>query len=128
MSFDHTIGGWLKSDDAARLTAGGETMAVVRKKSLLRILASHEAQRIGLSVSEADVQATSDWFRRSFGLSAEKDLSHWIECQGLTEAAFIRVMYDFTVVRLLEEAYAEEINGLVPDQIAISTARFRTTA
>jgi hypothetical protein len=37
-------------------------------------------------------------------------------------------MYDFTVVRLLEEAYAEEINGLVPDQIAISTARFRTTA
>ena len=128
ISFDRTIGGWLKPDDAARLTACGETMAVVRKKAMLRILASHEAERTGLKVTEADVQATSDWFRRGFGLLADKELARWLECQGLTEAAFARVMHDFTVVRLLEEAYAEEIDGLVSDQIAISTARLRTSA
>src|SRR5204862_5560393 len=109
-----------KSDDAARLTVCGDTMAVVRKRVLLRILARHEAERTGLSVTEAEVQATSDWFRRGFGLLADKELSRWIECQGLTEAAFAGVMHDFTVVRLLEEAYAEEINGLVSNQIAIS--------
>jgi hypothetical protein len=128
MNFDRSIGGWLKPDDAARLTACGETMAVIRKKALLRILARREAERSGLKVTEADVQATSDWFRHGFGLLVDKDFSHWIECQGLTEAAFARVIRDFTVVRLLEEACAEEINGLVSDQIAISTARLRTSA
>jgi len=47
MSFDRTIDGWFKAQDAARLTACGETMAVVRKKALLRILACHDADRTG---------------------------------------------------------------------------------
>jgi hypothetical protein len=128
MSFDRTIDGWIKADDAARLTACGETMAVVRKKALLRILACHDADRAGISVTDADIKATCDWFRRGFGLLADEDFSRWIECQKLTEAAFARAMHDFTVVRLLEEAYAEEINELVPDQIAISTARLRSSA
>jgi len=128
MSFDRTIDGWFKAQDAARLTACGETMAVVRKKALLRILACHDADRTGVNVTEADIQATSDWFRRGFGLMADDDLSHWIECQGLTEAAFAKAMRDFTIVRLLEEAYAKEINEMVPDQIAISAARLRSSA
>jgi hypothetical protein len=128
MSFDRTIDGWVRADDAARLTACGETMAVVRKKALLRILARHDVDRAGVSITDADVQATSEWFRRGFGLMAAEDLSHWIKCQGLTEAAFARAMHDFTVVRLLEEAYAGEIDALVPDQIAISTARLRSSA
>jgi hypothetical protein len=128
MSFDRTIDGWMKADDAARLTACGETMAVVRKKALLRILARHDADRVGISVTDADIKATADWFRRGFGLFTDEDFSRWIECQKLTEAAFARAMHDFTVVRLLEAAYAEEINELVPDQIAISTARLRSRA
>jgi hypothetical protein len=128
MNFDRSIGGWLKPDDAARLTACGETMAVIRKKVLLRILARREAERSGLKVTEADVQATSDWFRHGFGLLADKDLTSWIECQGLTEDAFARAMHDFTVVRMIEEAYADEISGLASDQIAVSTARLRTSA
>ena len=126
MSFDRSVDGWLKADDTAGLTACGETMAVVRKKALLRILARHDADRTGLRITDAAIQATSDWFRRGFGLLADKDLADWIECQGLTEAAFARAMSDFTIVRLLEEAYAEEIDGLVPNQIAISTARLRS--
>jgi hypothetical protein len=128
MSFDRTIDGWLKADDATRLTACGETMAVVRKKALLRILALHDADRAGISVTDADIKATSDWFRRGFGLLADEDFSHWIECQKLTETAFAKAMHDFTVVRLLEEAYAEDINELVPDQIAIGTARLRPSS
>jgi hypothetical protein len=128
MSFKSAIDGWMRADDAARLTACGETMAVVRKKALLRILACHDADRAGISVTDADIKATSGWFRRGFGLLADEDFSHWIECQNLTEAAFAKAMHDFTVVRLLEEAYTEEIDQLVPAQIAISTARLRSSA
>jgi hypothetical protein len=127
MSFDRTIDGWMKTD-AAGLTACGETMAVVRKKALLRILARHDADRAGISITDADIKATSDGFRRGFGLLADEDFSHWIACQKLTEAAFAEAMHDFAVVRLLEESYAGEIDRLVPDQIAISTARLRSSA
>lgn len=128
MSFDRTIDGWMKTNDAAELTGCGETMAVVRKKCLLRILACHDADRANISITGSDVQATSDWFRLGFGLVAEEDFSHWIDSQKLTRAAFASAMHDFTITRLLEQAYAEEINELVPNQIAISTARFRSSA
>jgi|SRR5437899_88476 hypothetical protein len=126
MSFDRTIDGWRKTSDAAELTACGETMAVVRKKCLLRILARRDADHADISIAGSDMQATSDWFRGSFGLLAEEDFSNWIESQKLTKAAFASAMHDFAIVRLLEQAYAEEINELVPNQIAISTARFRS--
>jgi hypothetical protein len=128
MSFDRTIDGLMKTNDAAELTACGDTMGVVRKKCLLRILARHDADRANISITGSDIQATSDWFRRGFGLLAEEDFSHWIESQNLTKTAFASAMHDFTIVRLLEQAYAEEINELVPNQIAISTARFRSSA
>lgn len=127
MSFDRTIDGLISSDDGAQITACGETMAVVRKKALLRILARHAMDRAGVCVTEADVKATSDWFRRGFGLLAGEDFSRWLESQKLTTSAFAKAMHDFALVRLLEEAYAAEIDELVPDQIAISTARLRST-
>jgi len=125
MSFDREAGGWFKTEGSGELTACGETLAVVRKKALLRILARRDAERANIHVTDADVQATSEQFRRNFGFADDKDLASWIEHQGLTDAAYTRAMHDFTVVRLLEEAYAEEINQLVPDHIAISTARLR---
>lgn len=126
MSADHD--GWVKAADGARLTACGESMAVVRKKALLRILACNDAERAGISVTDADIAATSRWFRDGFGLAADEDFAHWMTCQKLTPSAFAKAMHDFTVVRLLEEAYSEEIDQLVAAQIAISTARLRSPA
>jgi hypothetical protein len=124
MSFDRESRGW-KTEGAGELTACGETLAVVRKKALLRILARRDADRANIRVTDADVQATSEQFRRSFGLADGNELADWIAHQALTEAAYAQAMHDFTIVRLLEEAYAEEINELVPDHIAISIARLR---
>jgi hypothetical protein len=125
MSSDGEAGGWFKSDGFGARTASGETVAVVRKKALLRILACRDADRVKIHVTDTDVQATSEQFRQNFGLADEKDLANWIESQGLTEAAYARAMHDFTVVRILEDAYAKEIDELVPDHVAISTARLR---
>lgn len=125
MSADREAGGWFKKDGSEGVTASGESLAVVRKKALLRILARRDADRTQMLVTDADVQATSEQFRQSFGLAKAEDLARWIEHEGLTDAAYARAMHDFTVVRLLEEAYAKEIDELVPDHIAISSARFR---
>jgi len=127
MSFDRASGGWFKTEGAGDLTACGETLAVVRKKALLRILAHRDADRANIRPADAEVQATSEQFRRNYGLADGNELADWMAHQGLTEAAYARAMHDFTIVRLLEEAYAEEINELVPDHIAIATARLRQT-
>jgi len=111
--------------DSTRLTACGESMAVVRKKALLRILARHDAACAGIIITPAEITATSEWFRRDFGLEADEDFLHWMEDQRLTDATFANAMHDFALVRLLEEHYAGQIDDLVSNQISISTARLR---
>lgn len=121
MSFDRTAG--TKQGDGATLTDCGETLAVVRKKALLRILACHHAERAGIQVTDADIAATSEGFRREFGLEKERDFAEWMEKRKLSRATFAKAMRDFTFVHALEQTYAREIDDLVDDQIAVSTAR-----
>ena len=116
---------WLGSDQRDDLTACGETIAVVRKKALLRILARREADRANLHPTDADLQATSEQFRRNFGLTDGDELDRWLDAVALSRDGYARAMRDFAVVRLIEELYAGEVDGLVADHIAISTARFR---
>lgn len=127
MSIDRTAGGWIKAADTdAALTECGETMAVVRKKVLLRILACHDAERAGIRITDADIAAASADFRRGFGLEQEDDFVAWLTKRKLSPTAFARAMHDFTLVRALEQAYAPEVDALVHDQIAVSTARLRS--
>ncbi len=125
MSSDREAGGWFKSGGVEERTASGETLAVVRKKALLRILARRDADGAKIRITDADVQATSEWFCQNFGFADKTDLARWIKCQSLSDTAYMQAMRDFTAVRLLEDAYAKEIDELVPDHIAISMARLR---
>lgn len=117
--------GWSSSDRSDRLTACGETLAVVRKKALLRILARREADRANIRPTDGDIQAMSDQFRQSFGFADADALAQWLQASGLSPASYATAMRDFTVVRLIEEYYSREIDDLVADQVAISTARTR---
>jgi hypothetical protein len=117
--------GWFTPDQPDRLTACGETIAVVRKKALLRILARREADRENLRPTDADVEAMSEQFRQAYGLVEGDELARWLHANALSLENYAAAMHDFAVVRLVEEFYAREIDDLVPDQIAISTARFR---
>lgn len=127
MTETHEPGGWFSSDQPDRLTACGETMAVVRKKALLRILALREAERAKLRPTDADVEAMSQHFRRHHGLLDGGELTRWLDAQALSREGFARAMHDFTVVTLVENLYAREIDALVADHIAVSTARCRQT-
>ncbi|WP_407520163.1 hypothetical protein [Methylobacterium oryzisoli] len=118
-------GGPARADGADEPTACGETLAVVRKKALLRILARREAARGGLAVTQAAVEAEAALFRAAAGLHDDAALAGWLDTAGLSGAAFATAMHDFALVRLLEDRLAREIDGLVSDQIAVSTARLR---
>jgi hypothetical protein len=117
--------GWSTANGGERLTACGESVAVVRKKALLRLLARREAERANLSPTDADVQAASERFRDSHGLSQDADWERWRTANGLSLDGYDVAMRDFALVRLVEDLLAREIDALAPDHIAISTARVR---
>jgi hypothetical protein len=117
--------GWFGSDRPDRLVAGGETIAVARKKALLRILARREADRANIRPNETDIRAMSEKFRQSFGLTDDDTLAKWLAANGLSPENYAAAMRDFTVVHLVEEYFAGEIDDLVQEQVAISTARHR---
>lgn len=126
MSPEHTASGGIKVGDEGTLTECGETLAVVRKKALLRVLACRDAERAGIRITDADIAATSEDFRRGFGLEKEEDFVAWMTIRNLSAGAFAKAMRDFAVVRALELVYAREIDNLVHNQIAVSTARLRS--
>jgi hypothetical protein len=119
--------GWSTPSGYADLTASGETPAVVRKKVLLRILARREADLANIHLTDADIQLTVDAFRQSYDLVEDDKLAQWIEASGIRADGYAAAMRDLTIVRLVEEHYAKEIDELVPGQIAITAARFRVT-
>jgi hypothetical protein len=119
------VDGWSTGEADGCQTVCGESIAVVRKKALLRLLARREAERASLHPTDADVQAASEQFRSSHGLSRDEDWERWRAASGLSTDGYAIAMRDFVLVRLVEEHLAREIDALAPDHIAISTARVR---
>jgi hypothetical protein len=117
--------GWFGSDRSDPLAAGGESVAVARKKALLRILARREADRANIRPTEADIQEMSEQFRQGFDLTDADTLAKWLAANGLSPGDYATAMRDFAVVRLVEAYFAGEIDDLVQKQVAISTARHR---
>lgn len=102
-----------------------EQRAVMRKKALYRVLARHEAQRLGLEISAADVQATTDEFRRCFQLTRADDMRAWMEKTGMGMRELGELMRDITLIERLEERYAAEIDAGLQDQLRLLDARER---
>ncbi len=106
----------------------GETLPVVRKKVLLRLLARHEAARLGLEITPDELQERADRFRAQYGLLTAEDTARWLEAEGLTVDAFTALMRDFCLVERLEQLYERQIDQGVADQVRVSTARALSAA
>ncbi|WP_106398937.1 thiopeptide-type bacteriocin biosynthesis protein [Actinocorallia populi] len=104
-----------------------ESLPVSRKKVLLRLLARREAQRFGITPTLEETQATLDGFREAFGLLGAVEMSDWLESQRLTAESLKHAMYDFTLIRRLEELHSQEIDREVADHIKVNSARERLT-
>jgi hypothetical protein len=113
----------LGPEDANVPEVVGETLAVLRKKTLLRILARNEAAHIGLEVTAQEVQEVADSFRVDYGLHSADALRAWLADVGLTLSAFSVLMRDVALVQKLEHLYDREIDQGVADQIRLARVR-----
>lgn len=113
----------LDSESGAPEHPVGETSDVARKKTLLRILARREANRVGLDVSGEEVQAASDDFRAAFQLNDEAATVGWLRIAGLTREAFADLMRDAALIEALQKHHADEVDRGAVDQARLTTAR-----
>jgi hypothetical protein len=120
------VGGEAPTVAPDQVLRGGETMAVVRKKVLLRLLARREAAHLGLQVTSDELQARADRFRADYGLLTAADTTRWLAAEGLTPHAFTALVRDFCLVDKLEQLYERQVDHGVADQIRVSTARARS--
>jgi hypothetical protein len=87
----------------------GGSVDVARKKVLLGMLASKEAARVGLSSSAEEVDEMTSWFRETYGLDSDAELSAWLAQTGLGGDPFERAMRRFTAVVKMEEIARPEL-------------------
>ena len=110
-------------DPPSPIIRGGERLAVIRKKVLLRVLAAREAARLGTTMAAEDVQRLADALRRASGLDAADSWQAWLAAEELSEDAFLAVVRELAAVERLEAVYADEIDRRVPDHIRINALR-----
>jgi hypothetical protein len=101
---------------------GGETVAELRGKQLLRILARREAERLGWQLTEEEVQEKAELFRGRHGLLAAESMSRWMETEGLSETAFWEFINDACLIDRLRRLYGHAIERGLADQLRVATA------
>ncbi|MBD2451008.1 MBL fold metallo-hydrolase [Nostoc sp. FACHB-152] len=111
-------------DDIQILTRLGENDGVISKKVLLAYLAVKEAERLGLNISDAEIQAMSDSFREQCDLQDSQATEQWLKEAGLSLEAYSAVMRDFTAVLKLEQHYTSVIEPWLANHRRVATARY----
>jgi thiopeptide-type bacteriocin biosynthesis protein len=95
-----------------------ESVAVSRKKVLLRLLALAECRRLGISLTAEQANAAVAKFRRRFGLGEEQELEGWLASTGTARTDFERLVTGMALVDALEAQLAGEIDRELPLQRA----------
>jgi len=104
----------------------GETMPIVRKQQLLRVLARMEADRLGVGISPEEVDQTATNFRILYGLIDPDETQQWLDEAGLTFEQFMLAMADMAAVDKMEKVYKLEVDAGVGRLIRLAEARRRT--
>lgn len=100
-----------------------EVVLVARKKVLLRLLAPLVLEALGLTVPADGAQRLSDTVRRLWGLTGKAEMKAWLDRAGLSPTEFSQLMAEWAACALLEQHFAEEIDRLVPGQLALQSMR-----
>jgi len=101
----------------------GETIATLRKRMLLRLLAREVGERLGWRLIVEEVEAYAARFRAKFGMLAPDAMRAWMAIVGLTEDEFWRFVNDALLIERLERLHSVEIDRGLADQLRLLTAR-----
>jgi hypothetical protein len=111
----------LATSDIRALMGQESSGRALRRRLLLRVLATRELWRRGLTLLPGEVEEMSDRFRRSFGLLQPSETRRWLSSSGLSQEAFTRQMWDFAAVIKLEQERADAIAAGITLGNAISS-------
>ena len=111
-------------DDPAPLR-GTDTVPVMRKKILLRLLARQRASALPLPVSNEELADELARFRSTHALEDDDALRSWCRTEGISDEALLSFIIDSVLVEKLQMQHRFEIDALMADQLRISTARLR---
>jgi FKBP-type peptidyl-prolyl cis-trans isomerase (trigger factor) len=100
-----------------------ENRAVAEKKVLMCLLATREAARLGIEITEAKVQSTSDEFRRTFGLEDGDAMADWMKKVELDLESYTQFMRYFAAVNLVQASLGSEIESLLETYQKIQSVR-----
>jgi len=122
--------GWIEAPDPDEaleaMLREEESLAVSRKKVLLRLLAAQECERLGIGVTPEQCREHELTFRRRFGLLEGRELEAWLAGVGLEKAALERFVREIVLVEALEARLDGEIRSELPLQRAARSLYSRT--
>ncbi|MFC4905714.1 amidohydrolase family protein [Actinomadura gamaensis] len=101
----------------------GETMDVLRKKALFRLLARDVAERAGIRVGQDEINEELHGFLRQTGLGSLEEALSWMRHERVADEVFRRFLEDARLVGRLAEMNADRLGGETTAQVRISTAR-----
>jgi len=104
----------------------GETLPIVKKQQLLRVLARLESDRLGLGITPEEIEQTTNNFRRQYGLVDPDETERWLAEADLDWEQFLAAMADMTAVEKMERVYKFEVDAGVARLIKLAEARRRT--
>jgi hypothetical protein len=100
-----------------------ETIALGRKKVLLRILARQAVRELGIAIGPHEVQRMSDALRRLTRLTCRTDMLQWLADCNLSTEQYQGLLQDWAGCEALEKHFHAEIEHLLPGQLALHTMR-----
>jgi len=79
-----------------------------------------EIERLGIEISETEIQTMADDFRRQHALTSASRMREFLAHEGLDLDTFAEMMREFAAIRIMERLYAEDIDRAVPDHIRLT--------
>lgn len=116
------------NSDVDILTRPGGNDQVASKKVLLAVLASAEAERLGIAPAAASVNAVRAEFLGGLDLDDPARRAAWLADAGLSEQDFENVMRDLAAVMVVEQQLAAAIAPRVELHRRLMGARARRVA
>ncbi len=116
------------NSDVDILTRPGGNDQVASKKVLLAVLASAEADRLGIAPAAASVNAVRAEFLGGLDLDDPARRAAWLADAGLSEQDFETVMRDLAAVMVVEQQLAAAIAPRVELHRRLMGARARRVA
>jgi thiopeptide-type bacteriocin biosynthesis protein len=105
-----------------------QSAAVSLKKALLLLLSQREAERRGVSVHAAQIEALIEGFREKHLLLSDESFNEWLSAVQFDVPRFHALMRKCAVVENLEQLLRDEISPLADELMSIEHGRPSVTA